>query len=129
MGIVDLTALKALDSWRETDQESACTRERSNWTLPSKCGQQCMEILRWSGPIKKGSIKAYNALQDMISSIRGLGDIWMHSEESQNENRDNPISLEVPKLYERGADGSLVPTISFSHRPQRSCWQPRQRES
>jgi hypothetical protein len=80
-------------------------------------------------PIKKGSMKAHNALQDMISSIRGLGDIWMHSEESQNENRDNPLSLEVPKLYERGADGSLVPTISFSHRPQRSCWQPRQRES
>ena len=41
---------KALNLWRETDQESACAGERSNWTLPSKCGQKCMEILRWSGP-------------------------------------------------------------------------------
>lgn len=42
--------------------------------------------------VKKGSMKAHDTLQDMISAIRGLGDIWMHNEESQNENRDNLLS-------------------------------------
>jgi hypothetical protein len=30
-----------------------------------------------------------DAFQDMISSIRELEDIWMQSEEPQNENRDD----------------------------------------
>jgi hypothetical protein len=38
-----------------------------------------------AGLAKKERMKAQDVLQGMIGSIRGLGDIWMHSEESQNE--------------------------------------------